>query len=258
MGSSDSSFRLPNYALASPVSSSPNDLLDPLPDEQLIARTLRGHRDAFSALVRRHEQRLFRFLSRTTVNVADVEDAMQHAFVKAFTKLGTYNPKYQFTTWLFTIALRELRSLHRGSALKTTPLADHHHPPAPPVADHAPGDTWAAARRLLNPTHFTALWLRYGEDLPARDIAKIMNRPRIWVSVTLHRACATLRGVLEPTTTAPPSPKGAKNSPSPRRQTPVGEGRGEGSSSSPSTSPNPQSSIRSRQSPDTITTRGTP
>jgi RNA polymerase sigma-70 factor (ECF subfamily) len=176
--------------LSSVLSSSPGELLS---DEQLVARTLAGQRQAFNDLVARHERRLFRFLSKNARNEADVEDAMQHAFVKAFTKLASYDPRWRFTTWLFTIALRELRSLHRVAGPRAAALDAGHEPAAPAAPDREPGDLWALAKRVLSPRHYAALWLRYGEDLPARDIAKVMNRPRIWVSVTLHRACTTVR-----------------------------------------------------------------
>jgi RNA polymerase sigma-70 factor (ECF subfamily) len=174
-------------------SSQPEEVLD---DEHLVSRALGGDRGAFNQLVIRHEGRLFRFLCRASANAADVEDAMQHAFVKAYRKLGTYNPRYRFTTWLFTIAVRELRSLQRRSPAVAASIDDADHPAAPVEPDRAPGEMWAAARRLLHPQQHTALWLRYGEDLPVRDVAKVMNRPRVWVSVTLHRACATLRTAL--------------------------------------------------------------
>jgi len=94
------------------------------------------------------------------------------------------------------IAVRELRSLQRRSPLAASPIEEGQHPAAPVPADHTPGELWAAARRILHPQQHAALWLRYGEDLPVRDVAKVMGRPRVWVSVTLHRACATLRGAL--------------------------------------------------------------
>lgn len=163
-----------------------------LSDEQLVSRALGGAKDAFNQLILRHQRRLFRFLSSNAKCAADAEDALQHALLKAYLKLSSYNPKWRFTTWLFTIALRELRTLNRRATLGATSLQAHNQP-APAAKDHSPGELWSAAKRLLKSQHYTALWLRYGEDLPARDIAKILKRPRIWVSVTLHRACATLR-----------------------------------------------------------------
>jgi RNA polymerase sigma-70 factor (ECF subfamily) len=175
--------------------SSPDELLC---DEQLVARALAGDKGAFNQLVIRHERRLFRFLSRSAANAADVEDAMQQAMLKAYVHLARYNPRWRFTTWLFTIALRELRTLQRNVPITQRDASQE--PAATPV-EHAidnddPGELWRAARRLLHPQHYTALWLRHGEDLPVRDIARVMRRPRIWVSVTLHRACAALRSAV--------------------------------------------------------------
>ena len=160
-----------------------------------------GGRDAFNQLVLRHERRLFRFLCKSASNAADVEDAMQQALLKAYLKLAQYNPRWRFTTWLFTIAVRELRSLRHRPGPPTMTLNASHEPAAPPVVPAADlddkGGLWFTARSLLKPQQYTALWLRYGEDMPARDIARILGRPRIWVSVTLHRACALLRQTTE-------------------------------------------------------------
>jgi RNA polymerase sigma-70 factor (ECF subfamily) len=170
--------------------------LEVLGDEHLVGRALAGERGAFNVLVVRHEARLFRFLSRVTPNAADVEDAMQRAFVKAYRKLGTFDPRYRFTTWLFTIAVRELRAVRRRPAVAAGPLVEGREPAAPVEADRAPGELWAAARRLLTTAQFAAMWLRYGEDLAVAEVAQVLGRPRVWVSVTLHRACAAMRKAM--------------------------------------------------------------
>lgn len=172
------------------------DTSNSLTDEALAAEALTDPR-AFNQLAQRHHRRLFRFLSRTSSNPADVEDAMQQAFVKAYTKLHQFNPKFRFTTWLFTIALRELRVLSRRAT--TAMSIDHAAEPAdrrPQRDSFESVDLWGQAKRVLNRQQFTTLWLRYGEDLPPRDIARVMRRPRVWVSVTIHRACAILRDAL--------------------------------------------------------------
>jgi RNA polymerase sigma-70 factor (ECF subfamily) len=164
---------------------------------------LAGERAAFNHLVLRHQRRLYRFLAKSANNPADIEDAMQQAVLKAYTHLARYNPRWRYTTWLFTIALRELRTLTRTRRIQQVETFPE--PEARATIDDEPGDLWRTAKRLLAPQHYTALWLRHGEDLPVRDIAKIMSRPRIWVSVTLHRACATLRNALTPATVNAPA-----------------------------------------------------
>jgi RNA polymerase sigma-70 factor (ECF subfamily) len=176
---------------------------DAPPDDHLVARTLAGDRGAFNLLVRRHERRLFRFLCKSAQTAADAEDAMQQALVKSYVHLARYDARWRFTTWLFSIALRELRTIHRRSAARPAAAAldNHAEPaarpdPAPDLGD-GPGEIWQTARRVLKDVQYTALWLRYGEDLQAREIAKVMGRPRVWVSVTLHRACAALRQLAD-------------------------------------------------------------
>ena len=159
-------------------------------DDQLVARTLAGDRSAFNELIRRHEGKLFRLLSRMADNSADVEDAMQQALVKSYVHLARYNPRWSFGTWLYAIALRELRTLQRRP--KVAQLAAD-----VPARKADENDLWHVSRKILNPTQFTIPWLAYGENLPARDIAKIVARPRVWVSVTLHRARCLLRQNLD-------------------------------------------------------------
>lgn len=205
-----------------PDLASPASPLEQLPDVELVAHACNGHRAAFNCLVVRHERRLFRFLSRSAANLADIEDAMQQALVKAFVHLHRYQPKWKFTTWLFTIALRELRTIQRRPRRAAVPIEHAEQIPAAAPADSAlhPQDgaeLWNLARRVLTTPQFTALWLRYGEDLPLRDVAQIIGRPRIWVSVTLHRACAALRSAAAKLTgmespTAAPQPRTAPSS----------------------------------------------
>src|SRR5260221_3844943 len=124
------------WNLKSEISPTSEDKL--LPDEQLVSRALAGERWAFNQLVIRHERRLFRFLSRSAANAADVEDAMQQAMIKAYLNLARYDSRWRFTTWLFTIALRELRALGRRPRAAALQASDE--PAAAPIEDPIDND----------------------------------------------------------------------------------------------------------------------
>ena len=49
---------------------------------------------------------------------------------------------------------------------------------------------------MLTDAQFTAMWLRYGEDLSAVEAARVMRRSRIGVRVLLHRARTRLAAEL--------------------------------------------------------------
>lgn len=77
----------------------------PTQDADLIRETLDGHQLSFQLLVERHQGRLFGLVRNYTRNAAEVEDIVQDAFLKAFTKLETFQHQASFSTWLQRIAI---------------------------------------------------------------------------------------------------------------------------------------------------------
>ncbi|MBN2269667.1 MAG: sigma-70 family RNA polymerase sigma factor, partial [Sedimentisphaerales bacterium] len=55
---------------------------------------------------------------------------------------------------------------------------------------------WAAAR-TLSPIQYEALWLRYAEDMPIKEIAKVMGNSQVSVKVALCRARMRLAEKLQ-------------------------------------------------------------
>ena len=83
-------------------------------DRELINMAINGHQEAYTTLVERYNKGLTsyisEFLSGVNSNENFVEqaeepkDICQEAFHRAFLKIKDYNPKYEFSTWLFNIA----------------------------------------------------------------------------------------------------------------------------------------------------------
>ena len=87
--------------------------LSDLPDENLVELTRSGDLTAFEALMRRHNRRLFR-VARSVLRDADAaEDAVQEAYLRAYTKLSTYKPTGKFSAWLTRVALNEALMIRR-------------------------------------------------------------------------------------------------------------------------------------------------
>ena len=75
-----------------------------LDDRELVAAILRGDSDLFTQLMRRYEKRIINYVYRITHRYEDAHDLAQEVFVKVFLALDRYDPKYQFSTWIFRIA----------------------------------------------------------------------------------------------------------------------------------------------------------
>jgi RNA polymerase sigma-70 factor, ECF subfamily len=73
-------------------------------DEELMRRTQRGDRVAFSLLYERYSNSVLSYLYRMLGNLEDVESIAQEVFLRAFRFAATYRYPQKFSTWLFTIA----------------------------------------------------------------------------------------------------------------------------------------------------------
>ncbi len=161
----------------------------------LVSRGQRGSLACFAELVKRFEGRLYNFLYRRTGSTHDAEDLAQDAFVRAWQRIDQYNPQWQFSTWLFTIAHRlaithhQRRRRERGTCNDRDIATVERDDPARIVADRDQCDLlWETADRILNKSQRTVLWLRYAEELSNKEIAAVMGRSQISVRVTLFRA----------------------------------------------------------------------
>src|SRR6266567_3933767 len=94
-------------------------------DEAAAARAKAGDADAFRVLVERHSRPLFRLAFRMTGNEQDAEDVVQESLLRAFRKLGKFDERASFGTWLHRITVncsldvvraRKRRSEHLGAA----------------------------------------------------------------------------------------------------------------------------------------------
>ena len=73
-------------------------------DCTLAKMVTEGNSAAFDTLFARHSDAIYAMLLKFTGNSDDVDDLIQEAFMKAYLKIGLYDPKYDFGAWIYTIA----------------------------------------------------------------------------------------------------------------------------------------------------------
>jgi RNA polymerase sigma-70 factor (ECF subfamily) len=163
-----------------------------------------GSREAYAELVQRHYLPIHRFLLSLLDNRTDAEDLTQDTFLRALDKIHRYNPKLPFRPWVFTIA-RRLAISHWRRRRPTTELDESTPDPAAHLTGsrHDAAALWALARRHLKPDEFSALWCFYREDMPVKELAKVLGKTVTHTKVILHRARTHLRPHLEPDTWQP-------------------------------------------------------
>jgi len=85
-------------------------------DNDLIDRYAAGDREAFNALVQKHQKPLYALVYRMVSNHEDAADLLQKTFVKAFTGLSGFERRSSFKTWLYQIAINLAKNTYRDRA----------------------------------------------------------------------------------------------------------------------------------------------
>ena len=79
----------------------------PTSDAEQVQRALARDASAFRAIMQTHNRRLYRIARSILRNNADAEDAVQEAYVLAFTNLASYRGEGSLKGWLSRIVINE-------------------------------------------------------------------------------------------------------------------------------------------------------
>ncbi len=144
--------------------------------------------EAFTDLVRRYRERLLRFLLTRSASYADAEDALQDTLINAYRYINSYDPRWRFSTWLYRIAINNAAKLRSPEIVEIGELRDDESDPLLQcISDSESENLWVTARQVLNDDVFTAMWLRYAEDMSVNDISRALDRSLSWTKVNLLR-----------------------------------------------------------------------
>lgn len=177
-------------------------------DRQLVESYQAGDTDAFAELVRGHGPSLLGHAMRKLGDRAAAEDAVQETFVRAYRALPRFDGDYRVGPWLHRILAnvcadegnRRRREAEKFDRFAADPFA----------ADLAPGvedelgldfDTSKLADALasLPPSYREALNLRFVQELPYEEVARLAGvseeNARARVSRARSAARSALRGV---------------------------------------------------------------
>ncbi len=159
----------------------------------LIKAARQGSATAFAKLVNNYREGLLRFLLTRASSYADAEDALQDTLINAYRYLHSYDSRWRFSTWLYRIAINNVARLKTADTVELGDLSDEESDPlAHCIAASDRENLWQCARRELNDEVYTAMWLRYVEDMSVNDISTVLERSVSWTKVNLLRGRKTL------------------------------------------------------------------
>lgn len=176
-------------------------------DDALLRRHVAGDPDAFSVLVRRHQDRLWAVALRTTGNPEEAADAVQEAMVKAFRSAAKFRGDSAVTTWLHRIVVNAcLDLLRKKKARPAVPLEEDDHvgaladerPVSDPAVQQAQQMDVLAALQELPEDQRAAVVLVDMEGYSIAEVATILDCAPGTVKSRCSRARERLAPLLEP------------------------------------------------------------
>ncbi|CDX27372.1 RNA polymerase sigma factor [Mesorhizobium sp. ORS 3324] len=180
-------------------------------DMALVRRALAREADAFRAIIKTHNQRLYRIARGVVRNDAEAEDIVQEAYMRAFACLDSFRGDASLATWLSRIVINEalgrLRKRRRVVAMPAEAQIIRF--PLNPN-DLNPGDDperTMAQRQILGlveratdslPDVYRAVFVaRVIEGLSIEETAEVLGIRPETVKTRLHRARALVRKALD-------------------------------------------------------------
>lgn len=184
----------------------------PSSESVLIQKAKSGDRRAFGELVHLYRDRILALGYDLMGNYEDASDLAQEAFVRAFQRLGSFEERARFSTWLYRITVNLAMDTHRKKKRRPTDSFETRFRDGEPAAaleesvQIAPdnGLERADTRRLIEDAlaqltdhQRTATTLRYFHQMSCGEIASVMGCAEGTVRIHLHRAMRHLRQILK-------------------------------------------------------------
>jgi RNA polymerase sigma-70 factor, ECF subfamily len=188
------------------------------PDSALIEAAKGGDRRAFSALVGRYEDTVYRFALKVCRDADKASETLQDTFISVFRKLDTFDGRSKFSTWLYTVVTNNCLMKHRRrkrdlievslEAFDETPggtrnearasIARSDHTPAHAVLEAELRHVMEEAIQALPPEYRVVFVLRDMEEKTTEETARIVGISVEAAKSRLRRARAFLRSRLDP------------------------------------------------------------
>lgn len=181
-------------------------------DGEAVIRARAGDTEAFRGLVERYSPLVFRVGYRLTGSVADAEDVVQETFLRAYRRLGLFEERSRFGSWLYRIAancaydvLRKRRRREKTfEGASEGDLAAHDRfPSEDPSPDRLVFGS-EVRRRIevvlarMSPGERSAFVLRHFEGLSIQEIGLALEMDKSATKQSIFRAVKKVRRALAP------------------------------------------------------------
>lgn len=166
---------------------------------EIIRKVLLGDPQPFEFLVREYQSQIYSLMLRSVKGDDVAGDLAQEVFMKAYSKLETFNMKKRFFPWLYTIALNVVRDHVRNCGRDIHVYMDD---PEPFVSHggsggamdrQLDGNAMFAYIETMAPKYREALILRYKYEFTMQEIAEALGISSSGAKMRVKRGLENMR-----------------------------------------------------------------
>jgi RNA polymerase sigma-70 factor, ECF subfamily len=168
-------------------------------EEDFVRCAQQGDRSAFERLYRAHVGRVYAICLRMSGECGQAEDLTQEVFIRTWKKLGSYQYKSSFSSWLYRLAINVILSSRRQSGRHSmSQLGEEEIALTETAGNVNPASVIDLERAIaaLPPGARTVLVLHDIEGYGHDEIAELTQTAPGTTKAQLHRARKILRGIL--------------------------------------------------------------
>lgn len=167
-------------------------------DKRLYNEFILGNNDAFEQIMNKYRENLIYFIQRIVKSFDVAEDIAQDVFVYVLINKKEYDFKYTLKTYLYTIgrsrAINYLKKEKRCVSLNLEHQGNYEIEEIM-FLNERKRNLKESINKLL-PQHQLVIYLADIEELPYKEICKIMNKSMVQIKMLIYRARKNLKIIL--------------------------------------------------------------
>jgi RNA polymerase sigma-70 factor (ECF subfamily) len=174
------------------------------PEQELVKKAQNGEAQAFGLLYDTHIEPIYRFVYLKVSHKADAEDITQQIFLNAWQNIRRYRHKgFPFSSWLYKIAHNAVIDFYRSRNVRAdVDLESVEETAQENRIDQETDYNFALEAiekviRQLPPNQQSIIIMRFVDDLPTKEIARILEKNEGAIRVIQHRALKRLKQILK-------------------------------------------------------------
>ncbi len=183
-----------------------------LTDTELVRLALEQNQAAYIVLYARYNAGVKSHIARYVNQKEDIEDICLESFQKAFSQIGSYNPEYKFSTWIYRIARNTAfdhlsRHDREKNNMPTTSLSDDFaelkelpatmHNPEEDIINQQEYDKWLNNIEKLKDDYKVVAKMNLIDNFGYKEIADELDMPINTVKTKIRRAKAQLLKMMD-------------------------------------------------------------